>query len=242
MQPSHCARIDIGVAVIHLCRCPSCFVCPCAFHLPLPSALRQQRQTATGRWPSLPIPWPAFEIHQHAVHCDACRILVTPPPWTEVHCCDCYSSPPPLFLLCLPMCFSPAPPTSFEAAEANCNRALASPQLTPQDRVKALLRRGTARPALDILQQTPHIVSLLQALHCARLDVVVTASYVLRCPSCSLCPCSHLPLPSVLRQQRQAATGRSPRPSWPPRTASRRCCAAAHCPTTTADTSARLTL
>ncbi|WIA17272.1 hypothetical protein OEZ85_014143 [Tetradesmus obliquus] len=34
---------------------------------------------------------------------------------------------------------------SFEAAEADCNRALASPQLAPQDRVKALLRRGTAR-------------------------------------------------------------------------------------------------
>jgi Tfp pilus assembly protein PilF len=38
-----------------------------------------------------------------------------------------------------------APSTSFEAAEADCNRALASAQLSPQDRVKALLRRGTAR-------------------------------------------------------------------------------------------------
>lgn len=34
---------------------------------------------------------------------------------------------------------------SFEAAEADCNRALACPDLSQSDRVKALLRRGTAR-------------------------------------------------------------------------------------------------
>eukprot|EP00775_Hariotina_reticulata_P013360 gene13360-13488_t len=34
---------------------------------------------------------------------------------------------------------------SFEAAEADCNRALACPDLSQPDRVKALLRRGTAR-------------------------------------------------------------------------------------------------
>lgn len=36
-----------------------------------------------------------------------------------------------------------APRDSFEAAEADCNRALTSPD--PGQRAKALLRRGTAR-------------------------------------------------------------------------------------------------
>ena len=34
---------------------------------------------------------------------------------------------------------------SFEAAEADCNAVLAFPQLATADKVKALLRRGTAR-------------------------------------------------------------------------------------------------
>lgn len=50
-------------------------------------------------------------------------------------CAGCLRESP---LFCCSVC-------SFEAAEADCNRALSAAGLAPADRVKALLRRGTAR-------------------------------------------------------------------------------------------------